>query len=97
MIREVRHDASLGQVYLAGDKQPLFSASVEVEQLRGRPRVDHRRSEIFSLEYERDKAILTAKKQTLIRGARLLLEKEKLDGEEIRALLAEAPAVEKAD
>ena len=39
-------------------------------------------------EYERALAILREKKEILIRGARLLLEKEKLDGEEIRALLA---------
>lgn len=101
MIREYGMSASLGQVYLAGDKQPLFlgigpkesgNYSEATAEL-----IDREVREIISREYERAKAILTAKKQTLIRGARLLLEKEKLDGEEIRALLAEAPAVEKAD
>jgi len=101
MIREYGMSASLGQVYLAGDKQPLFlgvgpkesgNYSEATAEL-----IDREVREIISREYERAKAILTAKKQTLTRGARLLLEKEKLDGEEIRALLAEAPAVEKAD
>ncbi len=101
MIREYGMSASLGQVYLAGDKQPLFlgvgpkesgNYSEATAEL-----IDREVREIISREYERAKAILTAKKQTLIWGARLLLEKEKLDGEEIRALLAEAPAVEKAD
>ena len=101
MIREYGMSASLGQVYLAGDKQPLFlgvgpkesgNYSEATAEL-----IDREVREIISREYERAKAILTATKQTLIRGARLLLEKEKLDGEEIRALLAEAPAVEKAD
>jgi len=101
MIREYGMSASLGQVYLAGDKQPLFlgvgpkesgNYSEATAEL-----IDREVREIISREYERAKMILTATKQTLIRGARLLLEKEKLDGEEIRALLAEAPAVEKAD
>ncbi len=101
MIREYGMSASLGQVYLAGDKQPLFlgvgpkesgNYSEATAEL-----IDREVREIISREYERAKAILTATKQALIRGARLLLEKEKLDGEEIRALLAEAPAVEKAD
>jgi len=43
-------------------------------------------------EYDRALAILREKKDVLIRGARLLLEKEKIDGEEIRALLASSPA-----
>ena len=50
--------------------------------------IDKEIRESIRREYERALAILREKKEILIRGARLLLEKEKLDGEEIRALLA---------
>jgi cell division protease FtsH len=92
MIREYGMSEKLGQVYLAGDKQPLFlvsgpreagdysEATAEIIDLEIR--------ESIRREYERALAILREKKEILIRGARQLLEKEKLDGEEIRALLA---------
>ena len=92
MIREYGMSEKLGQVYLADDKQPLFlapgpretgdysEATAEIIDLEIR--------ESIRREYERALAILREKREILIRGARLLLEKEKLDGEEIRALLA---------
>jgi cell division protease FtsH len=92
MIREYGMSEKLGQVYLAGDKQPLFlvsgpreagdysEATAEIIDLEIR--------ESIRREYERALAILREKREILIRGARQLLEKEKLDGEEIRALLA---------
>ena len=92
MIREYGMSEKLGQVYLAGDKQPLFmgvtpreagdysEATAEI--------IDQEIRESIRREYERALAILREKKEILIRGARQLLEKEKLDGEEIRALLA---------
>jgi cell division protease FtsH len=92
MIREYGMSEKLGQVYLAGDKQPLFlvsgpreagdysEATAEIIDLEIR--------ESIRREYERALTILREKKEILIRGARQLLEKEKLDGEEIRALLA---------
>ena len=92
MIREYGMSGKLGQVYLAGDKKNLFlgvtpreagdysEATAEIIDLEIR--------ESIRREYERALAILREKREILIRGARLLLEKEKLDGEEIRALLA---------
>ena len=96
MIREYGMSEKLGQVYLAGDKQPLFmgtgmreagdysEATSEI--------IDQEIRESIRREYDRALTILREKKDILIRGARLLLEKEKLDGEEIRALLASSPA-----
>jgi len=96
MIREYGMSEKLGQVYLAGDKQPLFlafgpreagdysEATAEIIDLEIR--------ESIRQEYERALAILREKSEILIRGARLLLEKEKLDGEEIRALLKQPVA-----
>ncbi len=92
MIREYGMSEKLGQVYLAGDKQPLFlgtgmretgdysEATSEI--------IDTEIRESIRREYERALAILREKKDVLIRGARLLLEKEKIDGEEIKALMA---------
>jgi len=96
MIREYGMSEKLGQVYLAGDKKTLFlgvtpreagdysEATAEIIDLEIR--------EGIRREYERALSILREKKEILIRGARLLLEKEKLDGEEIRALLASPAA-----
>jgi cell division protease FtsH len=100
MIREYGMSEKLGQVYLAGDKQPLFMST----GLREAGDYSEATSEIIDLEirdsirreYDRALAILREKKEILIRGARLLLEKEKLDGEEIRALLASPPAAPEA-
>ncbi len=94
MIREYGMSAKLGQVYLAGEKQPLFLTT----GLREAGDYSEATSEIIDTEiresirreYERALAILREKKDVLIRGARLLLEKEKIDGEEIRALMASA-------
>jgi cell division protease FtsH len=92
MIREYGMSEKLGQVYLAGEKQPLFlgagmreagdysEATSEI--------IDQEIRDSIRREYDRALAILREKKDILIRGARLLLEKEKIDGEEIRALMA---------
>ena len=92
MIREYGMSEKLGQVYLAGDKQPLFLASGPREagdySEATAEIIDLEIRESIRREYERALAILREKQEILIRGARLLLEKEKLDSEEIRALLA---------
>jgi len=94
MVLEYGMSEKLGQVYLAGDKQPLFmgmgpreagnysEATSEI--------IDREIRDNIRREYERAMAILREKKEVLTRGARLLLEKEKIDGEEIRRLMAES-------
>jgi cell division protease FtsH len=100
MIREYGMSEKLGQVYLAGEKQPLFlgtgmretgdysEATSEIIDQEIRDRIRH--------EYERALAILGEKKNILIRGAQLLLEKEKVDGEEIKALMGSQAAPQAA-
>jgi cell division protease FtsH len=97
MIMEYGMSEKLGQVYFAGGKKPLFlgdgpreagdysEATAEI--------IDGEIRESISREYERALTILREKNEILIRGAQLLLEKEKLDGEEIRELLGLPPAV----
>jgi cell division protease FtsH len=89
----------LGQVYLAGDKQPLFLGTA----MRETGDYSEATSEIIDLEiresirreYNRALAILREKQDILHRGARLLLDQEKLDAAEIKALMA-APAAQVA-
>ena len=92
MIREYGMSATLGQVYLSPEKRPQFldmgmreggdysEATAEM--------IDREIREIIAGEYARTLDILKSRKDILVRGARLLLEKEKLDGEEIQALMA---------
>jgi len=97
MVREYGMSEALGQVYLARDKRPQFldiglgeggdysPATAEA--------IDREVREIIGREYGRAKDILAGKKAVLMKGAQRLLEQEKIDGEEIRALLAETQPV----
>jgi cell division protease FtsH len=92
MIREYGMSANLGQVYLSPEKRPQFldmgmrqggdysEATAEL--------IDREIRQIIAGEYGRALDILKAKKDVLEKGARLLLEKEKIDGKEIRALMS---------
>jgi cell division protease FtsH len=92
MIREYGMSAKLGQVYLSPEKRPQFmdlgmreggdysEATAEM--------IDQEIREIISSEYTRALDILKSRKDILEKGAQLLLEKEKIDGEEIKALMA---------
>jgi cell division protease FtsH len=92
MIREYGMSAKLGQVYLSPEKRPQFmdlgmreggdysEATAEM--------IDQEIREIISSEYTRALDILKSKQDILEKGAQLLLEKEKIDAEEIKALMA---------
>ncbi|MCX7982503.1 MAG: ATP-dependent zinc metalloprotease FtsH [Syntrophales bacterium] len=92
MIKEYGMSHQLGQVYFADEKRPYF-LEVGGGQARGdyseatAELIDAEIREIIDEQYKRAKDILLARKDALIKGAQLLLEKEKLEGEEIRALL----------
>jgi cell division protease FtsH len=92
MIREYGMSNKLGPAYLSPDKRPQYldmgmreggdysEATAEMIDLEIRA--------IIAAEYSRALDILKAKQDVLEKGAQLLLEKEKIDGEEIRALMA---------
>ena len=92
MIREYGMSTTLGQVYLSPERRPQFldmgtreggdysEATAEM--------IDREIREIIAGEYARALDILRSRKDILVRGALLLLEKEKIDGEEIKALMA---------
>ncbi|MCX5839437.1 MAG: ATP-dependent zinc metalloprotease FtsH [Deltaproteobacteria bacterium] len=92
MIREYGMSATLGQVYLSPEKRPRY---LDMETREGgdyseatAEMIDREIREIIASEYARALDILRSRKDILVEGARLLLEKEKIDGEEIRVLMA---------
>ena len=93
MIKEYGMSSRLGQVYLAQEKRRQFldlgiegradysNATAEA--------IDQEINEIMSREFARAIGILKGKKSILERGAELLLEKEKIEGPELKALSAQ--------
>jgi len=85
----------LGQVYFAEERRPYFLDTAP-PPTRGdyseatAQMIDQEIKEIIDEQYQRAKEILMGKKEPLGKGAKLLLEREKLEGEEIKALLADA-------
>jgi cell division protease FtsH len=92
MVKEYGMSKKVGQVYFSREKRPLFleaampsggeysEATAEI--------IDKEIKEIVSEQYERALEILRGEKTVLDQGAALLLEKEKIDGEQLKALLA---------
>jgi len=92
MVKEYGMSATAGQVYFAHEKRPGFlnvglpektdysEATAEM--------IDKEISDIITTQYERALEILKGLEEILRKGARILLEKEKMEGAEIRALLA---------
>jgi cell division protease FtsH len=91
MVREYGMSTNLGQVYLAPEKRsPFLDMGMPQGGDYSEATAEMIDSEIRAMiadEYERTLGILKTKKDALEKGARLLLEKEKIDGEEIRALM----------
>ncbi len=91
MIKEYGMSGQLGQVYLARETRPQF---LDVGLREGgdyseatAQAIDREIQSLIATEYGRAMEILRARKDVLIRGAQLLLEKEKIEGAEIKALL----------
>ncbi len=91
MVKEYGMSEALGQVYLSHDRRTQF---LDVGQ---QPRGDYSETtaraidtevgSIISGQYQVALAILKDRKDVLTKGAEILLEKEKIDGEEIRGLM----------
>ena len=91
MIKEYGMSDRLGQVYFARERQQQFldmglqeagdysNATAEV--------IDEEIKTIISTEYAKALEILRSRKDILQKGAELLLEKEKIDGMELKALM----------
>jgi cell division protease FtsH len=91
MVKEYGMSSNLGQVYLAHDKRsPYLDLGM---QERGdyseatSEAIDNEIKDIISAQYKVAIGILKNRKNVLIRGAKLLLEKEKIDHDEIETLM----------
>ncbi|HHO75513.1 MAG TPA: ATP-dependent metallopeptidase FtsH/Yme1/Tma family protein [Deltaproteobacteria bacterium] len=91
MVKEYGMSEELGQVYLSHDKgrgflETGFAKSDDYSDETARS-IDNEIRLIIQAQYKEALSILQEKKEILIKGAAILLEKEKIDGEEIRALM----------
>ncbi len=91
MVKEYGMSDSLGQVYLAHDRRSQFM-DLGMEN-RGdysestAQAIDREIQQIVSSQYKVALSILKDRRDTLVKGAQLLLDKEKIDHEEIKALM----------
>jgi cell division protease FtsH len=96
MVKEYGMSAKVGQVYFAREKRAQFlnvplEGSVEYSEATAEL-IDAEVREIINQQYSRALEILGQKKDILDKGASLLLEKEKIEGEELQALMIASPA-----
>jgi len=103
MVKEYGMSATIGQVYFSREKRPLF---LEIGMQGGgeyseatAEMIDKEIKDIISVQYKRAVDILQEKKGVMDKGAEVLLEKEKIDGEELKALvgLPAAPSPNKGE
>ncbi len=93
MVKEYDLSESVGQVYFAREKRvpylstPLSEGS-EYSQSTAEL-IDNEVRQIIARQYEQASNILQEKRAVLETGAKLLLEREKIDGEEPKALMGE--------
>ena len=91
MVKEYGMSTTIGQVYFSREKRPLFieagmPAGGEYSEATAEM-IDKEIKEIISVQYKRALDILGEKKAVMDKGAEVLLEKEKIDGEELKALM----------
>ncbi|HIC86346.1 MAG TPA: ATP-dependent metallopeptidase FtsH/Yme1/Tma family protein [Desulfobacterales bacterium] len=92
MVKEYGMSEKVGQVYFAKEKQPMF-LNVPGMETRGdyseatAQLIDQEVKEIINTQYDKAKGILKEKREALDKGAHLLLEKEKIEGQELKALM----------
>lgn len=94
MIKEYGMGAKVGQVYFAREKQsrflnlPGYQGVVEYSDATAEM-IDYEVREIIKQQYETAQNILEAKKSLLKKSAELLLEKETIEGNTLKQLMAE--------
>lgn len=92
MVKEYGMSGKVGQVYFARKKTAQFldmmsQGAAEYSEATAEL-IDDEVREIINTQYARALDILGGKKQFLKKAALILLEKEKIDGEELKALMA---------
>jgi cell division protease FtsH len=94
MVKEYGMSSKVGQVYFAREKRAPFlnlglEGAMEYSEATAEV-IDSEVREIINEQYARALQILREKKDLLDKGAKVLLEKEKMEGEELKALMEEA-------
>jgi cell division protease FtsH len=95
MVKEYGMSDKIGQVYFAREKRARFldilpEGASEYSEATAEL-IDSEVRAIIKDQYVRASQILDSKKEILRKGAGILLEKEKIEGEEIKALFAPSP------
>jgi cell division protease FtsH len=103
MVKEYGMSDTIGQVYFSRDKRPLFletgmQGGGEYSEATAEM-IDKEIKELISVQYKRALDILREMKDVMDKGAKVLLEKEKIDGDELKALvgLPAAPSPRKEE
>jgi len=94
MVKEYGMSDKIGQVYFERRKKgPYFEVGLETAEYSEATAelIDNEVRDIVQRQYEISLAILRAKRPVLENGARLLLEKEKIEGEELKKLMEKTP------
>ena len=91
MVKEYGMSAKVGQVYFAREKRNQFlniptEGAVEYSEATAEL-IDSEVREIINNQYKRTMEILLEKRDILDDGAKILLEKEKIEGDELNALM----------
>jgi cell division protease FtsH len=91
MVKEYGMSNRVGQVYFANERRPQFvqmpaEGLVEYSEATAAV-IDQEVKEIITDQYQRAKTILKERRDVLVKGAELLLEKEKIEGGELKALM----------
>jgi cell division protease FtsH len=93
MVKEYGMSEKVGQVYFAREKRNQFlnipmEGAVEYSEATAEL-IDGEVRQIISDRYSKAREILQQKREVLNKGAKLLLEREKIEGRELQALLDE--------
>jgi cell division protease FtsH len=93
MVKEYGMSAKVGQVYFAREKRAQFlnipvEGAIEYSEATAEL-IDSEVRDIINQQYARALEILQQKREILNKGAGLLLEKEKIEGTELKALMGE--------
>jgi cell division protease FtsH len=93
MVKEYGMSAKVGQVYFAREKRNQFmnipmEGAVEYSEATAEL-IDNEVREIINNQYSKTRQILVEKRDVLDKGTQLLLEKEKIEGTELQALMDE--------
>jgi len=91
MVKEYGMSSKVGQVYFAREKTaqylPMLSEGTVDYSEATAEMIDSEVREIIGEQYKRAVEILQGKKEVLEKGAQILLEKEKIDGTELKAIM----------